>query len=45
MGSSVDDDLNRGGLYWTITLKMADQERSDSYVVFTIMLCGYNFCV
>ena len=27
----------------TITLKMSDQERSDFYVVFTIILCGFNF--
>ena len=26
----------------TITLKMADQEKSDIYVVFTMILCGLN---
>ena len=25
--------------------KMADQKRSDFYVVFTLMLCDLNFCV
>ena len=30
---------------WTITLKMADQGRSDSYVVFTMILCDANFFV
>ena len=29
----------------TITLKMADQRRSDIYVVFTEILFGRNFCV
>ena len=29
----------------TITLKMADQKRSDFYVAFTMMLCGLNFCL
>ena len=29
----------------TITLKMADQERSDCNVVFTMIFCGLNFCV
>ena len=28
-----------------IVLKMADQKRSDFYVVFTMMLCGLNFRV
>ena len=28
-----------------ITLKMADQERYDCNVVFTMILCGLNFCV
>ena len=26
-----------------ITLKMADQEKSDFYVAFTMILCGLNF--
>ena len=29
----------------TITLKTVDHERSDSYVVFTMILCDLNFCI
>ena len=32
--SSTDDNPKDG-----------DQKRSDFYVVFTMMLCGFNFCV
>ena len=30
---------------YTITLEMADEERSDFYADFTMILCGLNFCV
>ena len=30
---------------YTITQKMADQRQSDSYVVYTEILYGRNFCV
>ena len=41
--------LHQGALFryaqLTITLKMADQGRSNLYVVFTMILCGLNFSV
>ena len=36
---------NGGAGLQTITLKMADQERFDFYIVFTVILCGPSFCV
>ena len=30
---------------YTITLKIADQGWSDLHVVFTMILCGANFCI
>ena len=32
-------------LQYTITIKMADQERSDYHVVFGMILFGLNFCL